>query len=754
MGSTPTKVNANERRNSQYKHGGGPQKTASRRVLSDDELDALDGMSDDELDALEEDQANAPPILRKDEKTGGDERQAAQAANALGLGLGVGDEVVGAMAAIGEFARTGDVSKAAKAYDSEQKYAEDVVKRWRAQPDTTTGDYISEGAGFLASAPLGVGVFKAAGAIPKVVRAVGAGAKAGAKALRAGEAVAPAVKAAAKAAGPTTRLGRAVDTGTQLAATGAAFSEGNVIGNAPGGVAERYAAARAAGYLPSLVGAGLGVGAGVLGAGGVKVAQNVAGRLASSDSRAARYIAEKLIGAGQTADDLAAAQAKAAETGKPVALADVGPQGVKDAAGAAARAPGPGRDTAQGVLVPRQEGQVARVSEDVGNAVGGKPGSFTKTVDEISAARAEQAKPLYDKALGNNAPVKSPKIVEITNRPSGKAAMQRGLKIAQDEGIPLEELVITDANGNVVGYSAKALHYMKMGLDDMIESAVRSGDKAAARAYTIMKNELLTEMDRTIPGYAQARKVFAGHAAQQRALEQGREAVTKHPDQIKSEMAGMTEGEREMYRRGYAQKIIEDVERSPDAGNAARRIFGNTAKRERLRAVLGDEEYNRLAEKLGVEEAMYKSYARANVGSDTAERVASQGDIDEFAQGELAGTAAGMAQSYASGTIAPLLHRIGMSGIARLLRGLSTRVRGSIAKLLFSTNPNDVRRAIAMIRQEYGNALKAKQTMDAAIAASAANPDEVLNTAAAGSAAGSAVGGAALDATAPVSPFW
>jgi hypothetical protein len=322
--------------------------------------------------------------------------------------------------------------------------------------------------------------------------------------------------------------------------------------------------------------------------------------------------------------------------------------------------------------------------------------------------------------------------------------MERGLKIARDEGIPESELIVRDANGNVTGYTTKALHYMKQGLDDMIESAVRSGDNSAARALTILKNQLLTEVDNVNPAYAAARKAFAGHSANKRAVEQGRQAVNKHPDEIRKEMAGMTDGERDMYRRGYAQKIIEDVERSPDAGNAARRIFGNTAKRERIRAVLGDDEYNKLAAKLGVEDAMYASYSRANVGSATAERQAAQGDIDDYLFGQTPGLASGMAQSFATGTIAPLVRAVGMSGIANLLRGISQRARGHIARMLFSTKPVEVRQALAAIRKEYANAQNFARTQDQVIGGLASNDD--ARTA-------SGIVGANAYGAAPVQPF-
>jgi len=489
----------------------------------------------------------------------------------------------------------------------------------------------------------------------------------------------------------TSRVGKFVQGGTDLAVAGGVGGGVYESSEAPGSLIEKLASVR-----PSVAGAVLGPALGLAGTGGIKLAQAGIDAVAPYSKQAARYIAERL--GKMTPEEFLAAHTEAAAGGKPVVLGDVGPKGVQDAAAVAAREPGQGREIAQKVLGERQQGQVQRVGEDVGAAAGGTPGSFAQTVDEISAQRQAAAKPLYEQAFAGNKPVVSPKIIEITNRPSGKAALQRGLKIAADEGIPESELVIRDAQGNVVGYSAKALHYCKLALDDMTEAAMRSGDNSAARAFTIMKRELLGEMDAQIPAYAKARQAFAGHSANKNALEKGRQAVNAHPDQIRAEMADMSESEVAFYRKGYAQRVIEHVEASPDKGNAANRIFGNTAKRERLRAVLGDEEFAKLGKRLGVEQQMYSTFASANVGSNTAERLAQSRDMEESALGEYAPA---LVETGLTGNISLLIKRLGMGKIANMLRQINQGRREEIAKMLFSNEPARVKEAVAAIKAEY-----------------------------------------------------
>ena len=142
-----------------------------------------------------------------------------------------------------------------------------------------------------------------------------------------------------------------------------------------------------------------------------------------------------------------------------------------------------------------------------------------------------------------------------------------------------------------------------------------------------------------------------------------------------------------------------------------------------MRAVLGDENYNKLAERLGVEDAMYGSYRRANVGSETAERMSAQSDIDEFLVGQAPEMASGFGRSLMSGSIAPLMQTLGLNGIANLLRGISQRARGHIAKMLFSNDPNDVKMALKAIAKEYNAAKRFQMAQDAAMSQAAAQKE-------------------------------
>jgi len=627
-------------------------------------------------------------------------------------------------------------------YDEALAEVEKKHERYREmEDDWSWGNIVSGGTGFVAGTPLFTGMYKGAQNTMRGVRRVLGAPSARAAAEAAGK-TAPKGFEGVVAAAPTTGTGRFFENLGALGLTGAAAGEVTASGHTDGGIAKR------AGVIGDDIGrlalnTVLGAAIGVAGPAVTKAGQKLLNMFRKPEDKAARFLAEKFLASGKTIDEFAEEYYGAAATGKPVAPIDVAPTSVRDAGAAAARMPGSGRDRAMEFLKVRQEEMGSRVADDFQTVLGKPAGSFVQTTDDIAARRAAEAKPHYDKAFAGNKPVTGPKVIELTNRPSGKQAMQQGLKMAQDEGVPMSELVITDANGNIIGYTMKAMHYGKMALDDMIDSAVRSGNNQAARNLTTLKNQWLDEMDRISPDYATGRKIYAGHAADQRALELGRKATTAHPDQIQKDLAGMSKSEQEFYRQGYAQKIMEDIDNSPDKGNAVGRIFGTKMKRDRMKAILGEEKYNELVKRYEVEVKMYETYADVNVGSSTAQRVAAQNDLNEGIAALSPEAASGLGRSMASGSITPLLNAIGWNRFMTMLNGIGEKTRAEIVRMLFSNDPAEVRRGLDLLNKHYIAAQRFQQMQRNIGAAGAGNENSrtygggavVQGTSAAGAAA-------------------
>ena len=641
--------------------------------------------------------------------------------------FGYGDEAV---AAGGALMGQGDYSKNLKDIEAKHQRYRDLEDDWSA------GNLASGAAGFVAGTPAFTGLYKGAGKIVKGLTGT-----------------------------PTGAAGKFAQEVAALGLTGGAAGEITHTGRAQGSVGSRVASlgadamgAPAATFMEGLSNAAprlaMNVGLGAV-AGAAAPAATRGGQVLFNfmfrdpANKAARYLAEKFVQSGKTVDEFAAEMEAAAKSGKPIAPVDIAPQQVRDAGTAAARMPGEGRDKATKFLQERHEAQGERLQKDFQSALGGEPGSFVKTVEQINAQRAAEAAPHYERAFANKAPVSSKKLFELTNRPSGKEALQRGLKMAQDEGIDLSELVIRDANGNITGYTTKALHYGKMALDDMIESARRQGNDMAASNLTKLKKDWLSEMDAINPDYATARKIYAGHSASRNALEAGRKAVGYHPDQIESELSALSEHEQELYKLGFSQRIIEDIENTPDKANAVGRIFGNKMKRDRLMKILGPDKYREIAERFGLESKMFETYGDIYRNSTTAQKLAAQEDLNTGIAGLSPEAALGIGRSMATGNIRHFLDAVGWTQFQYILQGIGQRTRAQVVKMLFSNDPAEVKAGLEMIKKHYG-AAERFQNMQQNVGAAAAAQDQARKTVGGGTLAGAQTAGGMA---AGLSPF-
>lgn len=160
-------------------------------------------------------------------------------------------------------------------------------------------------------------------------------------------------------------------------------------------------------------------------------------------------------------------------------------------------------------------------------------------------ARDSAAGPLYDqakKAMMDNAGALPAALERLPSEVMAKAqrlAKLAGepLKVGQD--LPAQQVAskLLDASGNPVmsttaaqtsKYSGKALHYIKLALDDSIsatgESALGNTEK---RLMTGAKEQFLNAVDSGIPAYGQARQQFATLSKPVNQMELGRALLDK-----------------------------------------------------------------------------------------------------------------------------------------------------------------------------------------------------------------------------------
>lgn len=144
------------------------------------------------------------------------------------------------------------------------------------------------------------------------------------------------------------------------------------------------------------------------------------------------------------------------------------------------------------------------------------------------SARESATKPLYD-AAKSSVVRGDPALDELLRRPSIQKAMARAQELAADEGKkitfgsnkPAQEVAtgLLDAGGNAITktvpeqfkeYSGEGLHYLKLALDDLMDSPERFGiGKNEMAAIAGNKRQLLGWLESKIPEYGKARTQFA-----------------------------------------------------------------------------------------------------------------------------------------------------------------------------------------------------------------------------------------------------
>ena len=389
---------------------------------------------------------------------------------------------------------------------------------------------------------------------------------------------------------------------------------------------------------------GLGMGAGAVYRGVVKSIFSNPQRIGTDEARG--LIKQALINDKGGVDE--AIQFVLEQKGKPYSIADVGPN-TRAYLDAANTIPGPGKKQAQEFLQNRDKGVLSRLTSDLQVAFGSKAAFF----DEFNAlkdARADLGGKLYERALQKDVPV-TPELTNLFNRPSVQDAYNRAINIAKEEGIKLPNVKIVDGklqtlDGNdVTKINTTFLHYMKMGLDDVVftgkspTSGIGSTELGKIKGTRI---QFLDQLDAANPTYKNARRVWASDTAVMDAMEEGRTALNKQPkdvDVLLNDMKTMTKSELEGLRLGVMQNLLDRLGGAQTAatvvgptGNPALKIINDPKNLRVLRATFpkdeaGDKTFEQFIKNMKSEVDMKSTSKQVLQGSQTAERTQAISDV-------------------------------------------------------------------------------------------------------------------------------
>ena len=334
--------------------------------------------------------------------------------------------------------------------------------------------------------------------------------------------------------------------------------------------------------------------------------------------------------------------------GKPYALADIGPNTRAYLDGATA-IPGPGKQEAQRFITERDKGMLSRLTSDLQVAFGSKAAFFDE-FNALKTARSQLGGALYDRALKKDVPV-TPELVTLMERPSVQDAYARAVNLAKEQGVKLPAVkiengkLVTETGDPVTNINSTFLHFIKMGLDDVVftgKSPTSGIGTTQLNAVKDTRTKFLEQLDAANPSYKNARRIWASDTAVMDAMEEGRTALQKTPkdvDVLLNDMRSMTKSELEGLRLGVMQNLLDRIGGAQTAetvvgptGNPALRIINDPKNLRVIRATFprdeaGDEAFGNFVKNLKTEVEMKSTSKQVMQGSQTAERTKAIEDI-------------------------------------------------------------------------------------------------------------------------------
>lgn len=232
----------------------------------------------------------------------------------------------------------------------------------------------------------------------------------------------------------------------------------------------------------------------------------------------------------------------------------------------------------------RYKGARQRVTEKVNRAL--KPYPYFKRMDKLTSDLYENAKPLYEEAYAKYPGISLedvPALEKILEAPDGKKAVKIAIRLLRNEG---KKTGKEDAVGMVRRPSLEFLDYVKRGFDQLISKEEDKGSTPLGRSMRGLRNELREQLDIIAPEYKTARAQYAGDLEVLDALQRGREEFALlQPEEVVETLEGMTPAEHRSYRTGVAQKLYEIINAPSTEVNAARRLIGSPAMKQKLEAL-------------------------------------------------------------------------------------------------------------------------------------------------------------------------
>lgn len=505
-------------------------------------------------------------------------------------------------------------------------------------------------------------------------------------ALTLGAAPAAAAANVARVAAPS--LMQQIGRGSAIGATygglaGFGGSEGGAQNRLMGGVGGATAGGLLGAAIPAAA-AGIG--------GGYRAGRTMLG-LSEPEQVANSHIARAIDRSGLSRDQIETGVRTANSAGVPAVPADTSVS-MRRLGRAVETVPGRGSEAATRFLEERQVGQGDRVARQITRALG-TDGNAIGMAESIMQRRAQEARPLYEKAY--EAQAWDDRLAALLKRPAMRDAFTRARNIAENEGVDPRTLGITGFNeaGEPILDGIPTMRtwdFMKRGLDDIIEKnrnqvTGRLELDESGRAINRLKGTLLRELDGINGDYAAARQSYAGHSEMLDAVNLGRDFGKGDIDVIAQRLSEMTPAEQDMFRVGATRELRRTIGKAGDGADIVRTMFGSPEKRARLEMLFRTpEEFQTFQRIMEMERETTRTARMVTGGSPTGRIAAEQ---DDLLSGALEDAVRG------NGPVA--MARNAAVRMISKAKGINEDVAERIASYLFNQNPQAAAPDTAMI---------------------------------------------------------
>lgn len=231
------------------------------------------------------------------------------------------------------------------------------------------------------------------------------------------------------------------------------------------------------------------------------------------------------------------------------------------------------------------------------------------------------------------------------------------------------------------------MEIVRRGLQEQVDVAFRGGRGATGEAFKDLERALRSEIDKAGPAIGQARTTAAQTRSNREAFDEGRKVLGQSADQVDILMSKFTPEQTASFRAGAM-----DAMRNRMTTGSRKSMMGNLADESTkegriLRSVFPEDQLDSLLSTISVAAQSQQASSRILGGSDTASSLQQARRIGKNI------SAQDISEALTTGNPFAFL-RIGTKLVGQNTQGLSEAQRLQVARILTSTNPDLVRRAL------------------------------------------------------------